>query len=158
MADCRGGADFLQRIFPPACALIGVLETGATSVVVRTGGGRDTTWAGAPIVNFKAGGPKFGRRRLNPKPTNRIYKIQYAIYKKLLNYYSPEKDGSSSWNDVDCLLLTFVGIRFASRTGVDMDSKACNIRFAEELKTMFEEVLPERELLAFDTAHDDGLA
>lgn len=59
---------------------------------------------------------------------------------------------------MDRLLLTFVGIRFASRTGVDIDSKACNILFAEELKTTFEEVLPEAELLALEIEDDDGLA
>lgn len=58
---------------------------------------------------------------------------------------------------MDRLLLTFVGIRFASRTGVDIDSKACNIRFAEELRRLVE-ALPERELLALGISDDDGLA
>lgn len=69
-ADSRTGADFRVRIFPPACVLIGVLDTGAASATLFVAGvGRLITCAGVPTESLDAGGPKFGRRRFSPKPS-----------------------------------------------------------------------------------------
>lgn len=56
--------------------LIGVLAITSRSSItvffVATGGagtgGCATTWTGVLPVSFDVGGPKLGRRRLNPKP------------------------------------------------------------------------------------------
>ena len=52
------------------------------------------------------------------------------------------KEGSSSRNEE---LLEVAGIRFASRTGVDMASRACKILCAELLRTTLAEDEPVAE-------------
>lgn len=111
MRDSRGGADDLDRIFPPALMLlfIGVLaitpRSSLTTFLVTAGaaaaaaaGGCATSWTGVLAVSLEVGGPRLGRRRLSPNPV---------------------KETSSSLKE----FLEVPGMRLASRTGVDIASK-----------------------------------
>jgi len=113
MRDSRGGADDLDRIFPPALMLlfIGVLAitprsslttflvtAGAAAAVAAAAGGCATSWTGVLAVSLEVGGPRLGRRRLSPNPV---------------------KETSSSLKE----FLEVPGMRLASRTGVDIASK-----------------------------------